>query len=169
MDKNQAADLIRQRLREYEAAGSSPLVLLEDRTLTRPFGWVFFYQSRAFVESGNVRDMVAGNTPIIVDRDTGELHLTGTSHPVSHYIREYEHGKRRQQAADRGNCPSCGAPYDNRTEFSLVLTQRAEDGRRVCMAVSTCANCGKSWWRWNDRPNDSLQPLEDRRPPASSG
>ena len=44
MEKAEAAELVREKLREYEITGSPPLVLLEDKTITRSFGWVFFYQ-----------------------------------------------------------------------------------------------------------------------------
>lgn len=57
-------------------------------------------------------------TPIIVDRDTGELHITGTAHPVSYYVREYAEKKRVREAGIRGNCPNCGALDDERAEFS---------------------------------------------------
>lgn len=161
MEKNQAADLVRARLREYETAGSPPLALLEDRTLTRPFGWVFFYQSRAFIDSGDVGKMLAGNAPIIVDRDTAELHITGTAHPITHYIRDYVEKKRARELASRPRCPGCGVPYDSGTSLTLALTQRQEDGRNVCKAIWKCANCGESWWRWNDRPSEELTPLRD--------
>lgn len=65
-------------------------VVMEDKTLERPFGWVFFYNSRAYVQSGNFRDGYLGNAPLIFDRYSGEYHVTGTAHPIEHYIGEYE-------------------------------------------------------------------------------
>ena len=65
-------------------------VVLEDVTITKPYGWVFFYQSRAFIETGEVGQRLAGNAPIIFDRFDGELRVTGTAEPIEHYLREYE-------------------------------------------------------------------------------
>ncbi|WP_226669117.1 YrhB domain-containing protein [Microbulbifer aggregans] len=65
-------------------------VVLEDETIEKPWGWVFFYQSKAYLESGDFRDMVGGNAPYIVNRQTGAITETGTAHDIEHYINEYE-------------------------------------------------------------------------------
>ncbi|TDF37641.1 hypothetical protein EYS14_15125 [Alteromonadaceae bacterium M269] len=53
------------------------------------FGWVFFYNTKKFQETGDFRDMIAGNAPIIVDKVSGEITETGTSYDVEYYIKEY--------------------------------------------------------------------------------
>jgi hypothetical protein len=65
-------------------------VVLEDSTLDRPYGWVFFYQSRAYVETGDKMQAFFGNAPIIFNRVSGELRVTGTADPVDDYLRKYE-------------------------------------------------------------------------------
>jgi len=65
-------------------------VILDDATLERPYGWIFFYQSRTYVETGNFSDILAGNAPLIVDRFDGELRVTGTARPVEEYLAAYE-------------------------------------------------------------------------------
>jgi hypothetical protein len=65
-------------------------VVVENQTLDRPYGWVFFYQSREFLESGNTLDAFGGNAPIIFNRLSGEYRVTGTAHPLEHYLQEYE-------------------------------------------------------------------------------
>jgi len=158
MEKADAAELVREKLREYETAGSPQLVLLEHKTLTRSFGWVFFYQSRRYVESGDVRDALAGNAPIIVDRDDGTVYVTGTAFPVSHYLLLYQREKRQRAKAARPHCPACGAAFDDRARLDLALTKRPDDGRKVCKAIWTCGECRQRSWRWNDRPGDPLAP-----------
>ena len=64
------------------------LVIVE--TMERPWGWVFFYQSRRYLETGDFSSCLAGNSPIIVDARSGVATVTGTAHPVEHYIAEYE-------------------------------------------------------------------------------
>ena len=54
-----------------------------------PFGWVFFYQSKDYLETGNLSSMLAGNAPFIVDHKTGTVHVLGTVHPADVYIKEY--------------------------------------------------------------------------------
>jgi len=67
-------------------------VVLAEHTLKRPYGWVFFYDSRAYLASGKTSDMVAGNAPIVVDRVDGEIRVTGTAQPLEAYLARYESG-----------------------------------------------------------------------------
>src|ERR1041384_3193191 len=60
------------------------LTIIRDRTLAKPYGWIFFYDSR------DPDELIAGNAPIIVHRSTGEIRVTGTAHSLDTYIREYE-------------------------------------------------------------------------------
>jgi hypothetical protein len=66
-----------------------PLKLVEDATIEKTFGWVFFYNSAKYLESGSFSDALMGNAPIIVGRD-GAIHVTGTAHPIEHYLSEFE-------------------------------------------------------------------------------
>lgn len=65
-------------------------VVLPDSTIEREFGWVFFYNSRAFLETRNPLLAIAGNGPLLVQRRTGKLEVLGTAHPLEHYIAAYE-------------------------------------------------------------------------------
>ncbi|MEX2963632.1 YrhB domain-containing protein [Microbulbifer sp. TYP-18] len=65
-------------------------VVLTEETIEKSWGWVFFYQSKYYGETGDFREMLGGNSPIIVNRKTGELSHTGTTHDIDHHIKEYE-------------------------------------------------------------------------------
>lgn len=65
-------------------------VILDEETIERSFGWVFFYQSREHLETGDLSSMLAGNAPLIVDREDGSVHVTGTAEPVELYLARYE-------------------------------------------------------------------------------
>jgi len=52
-------------------------------------GWVFFYDSIQHHLTGELRDAVAGNAPLLVDRTDGSVHRTGTARPISEYMRRY--------------------------------------------------------------------------------
>ena len=81
---------------EQEVARMPPLpecdswIVFLESTIERRFGWVFFYGSRLYSETGDLRYAVAGNAPFIVDRHTGAIVPTGTAEPVERYIAEYE-------------------------------------------------------------------------------
>jgi hypothetical protein len=63
-------------------------VLVEDKILEFDFGWGFFYNSRAYLESKDFRDALCGNAPLIVDRE-GSLYVTGTARPFDYYVNQY--------------------------------------------------------------------------------
>lgn len=65
------------------------LLLLDEHTIEEDFGWVFFYTSKLYYETGDFRYALAGNAPMIVDRRDGSIHITGTAYPTSYFIEEY--------------------------------------------------------------------------------
>src|SRR5262245_33370249 len=64
--------------------------IVREATIAKPYGWVFFYQSKEFLDNGTETALLAGNAPIIVDRNTFELRMTGTARTLEHYLEEYE-------------------------------------------------------------------------------
>ena len=92
--------------------GPTDFVILDQFTIERPYGWVFFYDSKRHQETGAFEDLVAGNAPILVTKHDGAVHVTGTAHATEHYLDNYERtghvhgadGLRPQGAAD-GDLP----------------------------------------------------------------
>jgi Immunity protein 35 len=66
------------------------IILLDESTIERPWGWVFFHTSRKWAETQDIRYALAGNAPLMVERTTGRLLQTGTAMPIEHYIERYE-------------------------------------------------------------------------------
>lgn len=79
----------RQLVEAEISAMGIELQLLEDATLEHGFGWTFCYQSAAYLSSGDFRDALGGNAPLLVDRTTGALWFTGTAFELDHYVRNY--------------------------------------------------------------------------------
>ena len=65
-------------------------MILDDATIVKPYVWIFFYQSKAYLDSGDFSELLAGNAPLIVDRSAGELRVTGTARPIDDYLAAYE-------------------------------------------------------------------------------
>jgi hypothetical protein len=53
-------------------------------------------------------------------------------------------------------CPRCASEPK---QVTLELTDRADDGRRVCRQVIECPRGHGRFWRWQDRPTDRLLPI----------
>ena len=75
-------------LLEHLGIAQSERVLIDEATREESFGWVFFYQSKKYLETGDFRHALAGNAPLIITR-TGELHVTGTAEPLERYLERF--------------------------------------------------------------------------------
>lgn len=71
-------------------------VVIDKATVEKPWGWVFFYTSKRWQDTGEIQYAVAGNAPLIVERKEGHILPTGTAHAIEHYMANYER---------------CGNPY----------------------------------------------------------
>ena len=87
----EARSLALEHLRAMDQAAHGPQqsVILDSATEGFEFGWVFCYQNREYVVTGNVGSAYAGNAPLLVDRFTGKLHVTGTGRPLDYYLSNY--------------------------------------------------------------------------------
>ena len=80
-----------------DAVEPSRLVITEEREFSE--GWVFFYQSRRHQETGDWRDALGGNAPLIVNRASGEMVFTATAPPLEQYLADYAEACRRRRTA----------------------------------------------------------------------
>lgn len=98
----QAISLVEAYLREAEAGinnyGSGlpgyvnpnvELQILSEQTEEHHFGWVFHYDSADHIQTGEFRGGLAGNAPLIVDRNSGQIVETGTAHETEYYVNNY--------------------------------------------------------------------------------
>ena len=76
--KNEAERLVLEHLRKMETP-DLPFAINNDKTIERPFGWVFFYNSKKFLETRDMRFRLAGNGPITVNKSNGELTVLGST------------------------------------------------------------------------------------------
>ena len=92
LTRSEARALVEARLAPEgsELPSDYALVVLDEFTIERPWGWVFFYTSKLWHETQEFRYAIAGNGPFLVERSTGKVQPLGTAHPVQHYIAAYE-------------------------------------------------------------------------------
>jgi hypothetical protein len=89
MTRSDARQIALSHAKAMEEGYCGELVLLDQYTIERSFGWVFFYDSKRHNETGNFRDAVAGNAPIVVTRADGRVHVTGTALRLEHYLEKF--------------------------------------------------------------------------------
>jgi hypothetical protein len=86
---NEALEIVSKRLHQMSHSGDL-FVVVEKNTIEKPFGWVFFYNSNRFVETGESRYRLAGNGPVIVNKHNGSVEFLGSSKPPFEIVAEYE-------------------------------------------------------------------------------
>lgn len=78
LDFLQSKNLAQLKLDEFQTLSKLELILLDEVTIGFDYGWVFFYQSKVFLETKNTDFMLGGNAPILVDKFDGIILETGT-------------------------------------------------------------------------------------------
>lgn len=66
------------------------LVVVEEMTLTKRYGWVFFYNSRRYIETRDIFQAIAGNGPVVILADTGEVVALGSARRPEEEIAAFE-------------------------------------------------------------------------------
>ncbi|MFN3253813.1 YrhB domain-containing protein [Roseibium album] len=103
-------------------------VLFEAPLAEGDFGWVFGYQSEAFLKSGDPMESLAGNAPFLIARQTGKLLELGTAHSVETYV---------------GNFKNFGHPhrFGGRT-LQLDGFEKGADRLSAIKAIRNSIGCG---------------------------
>lgn len=86
--RRQAEKLVDAEIARSESSTSTDVV--RSCTIERPWGWVFYYDTREAIETGDPLRGLVGNAPLLVERRTGRLFVTGTARPIEYYIRNFE-------------------------------------------------------------------------------
>jgi hypothetical protein len=75
------------------------LLVLKEKTIERPFGWVFFYVTREYEKTQDKKYLLPGTAPLVVLRANGHTDYLPTSIPPSRAIEIYE---KRWEEQSRG-------------------------------------------------------------------
>ena len=89
LTQTEALEIISKKLQQMSTS-ADPFVVVEKNTVEKPFGWVFFYNSKRYVETGEFRYRLAGNGPVIVNKHNGSVEFFGTNKPPQEIVEEYE-------------------------------------------------------------------------------
>ncbi len=88
-NKQEARSLAEQYLSNLQVSPAVELAILDEHTIETDFGWVFFWNSKRYLETDEFQYAIAGNTPLIVDRRDGSIHETSTAEPIEEIIERY--------------------------------------------------------------------------------
>jgi Immunity protein 35 len=84
--EKKAAELINA---DYHAEDDE-LVIVSEETIEKDYGWIFFYQSRKYLETGEFGYILAGNGPVAFEKASGLIHHLGSHAHPHELIRQFE-------------------------------------------------------------------------------
>lgn len=90
LTKQEASSSVGEKLRGHQVQPGDSLVIRDDLTIERPFGWVFFYDSQKFLETNDPDWAIAGNGPVFVNKVTKEVLFRWSAEPIAKQIADYE-------------------------------------------------------------------------------
>lgn len=76
-------------LRELPKLAGERELAFHDNAICKRYGWVLFYNSRRYIETGDFLDSLFGNGPVVVMHDGG-VHLLGTDRNPDAMIADFE-------------------------------------------------------------------------------
>jgi hypothetical protein len=95
--KEQAINIANGYILEKNQRSKSIVQLQLENTIEFELGWVFFYQTKDYIETGDSLKRALGNAPIIINKKTGAIHVTGTAHHINRYIIRYFQQEEKKQ------------------------------------------------------------------------
>ena len=88
-NQKEARNLAEQLLSTLQVVPPTELAILDEHTIETDFGWVFFWNSKKYLETDEFQYALAGNAPLIIDRRDGSIHKTSTAEPIEEIIERY--------------------------------------------------------------------------------
>lgn len=85
----QEAQQLAQRYLE-SLGDSEPIAFYDELSQRKPYGWILFYNSKQFIETGNILCALGGNGPLVVLETTREVVPLSTALTVEEGIEELE-------------------------------------------------------------------------------
>ncbi len=89
LDRKAALNRVLEILSE-KAPPDKPWAISESHLTETASAWIFFYNSRRYLETGEIVYALAGNGPVLVNKKTGEVKFYGSLPTVDVIINDYE-------------------------------------------------------------------------------
>jgi hypothetical protein len=98
IDRETAYQLVQDLLKtrgKYLEDGDT-LQIIDASTIETDYGWVFFWNSRKFLETKKSRYYLSGNGPFVVEKADGSVHQLGSAGGSEYQVELYEARRNNQ-------------------------------------------------------------------------
>ena len=90
ISEEEAVEIATQFIAKAAIAVDGGVAISIPQTIRKPYGWIFFYNSRRYLETGDALEALGGNGPIVVEREGGRLHVLPSHSDPAVVIMEFE-------------------------------------------------------------------------------
>ncbi len=95
MTMNKAKSLALECVARLTGRARDELLIIDELTQCRRCGWIFFYESRAYLETGDVSRALGPTGPVVVTHQ-GEPYPLAGERPAEDVLRDFELRLRRR-------------------------------------------------------------------------
>jgi len=93
LSKQAAIEIIEAKLKSMESESSGAIIIVDEHTIEDERYFIFFYDSKKYIETDDYSSALLGNIPILIDRITSEMYYTGATEEMGYYISQFERGE----------------------------------------------------------------------------
>jgi len=90
LKKDEAKKIVEAHLNDSSEDRNYSLVILDEYTIEKDYGYVFFYDSSLYIETEDINHALGGNSPILIEKSTSKIIYTGTANSIEYYLENYE-------------------------------------------------------------------------------
>jgi hypothetical protein len=90
LSKDDAVQLITSHLDEIYKDFVGGVAIIPEATIEKPYGWVFFHNAKKFIASRQFGDALLGNSPMLVESQSGRITYLGTACGVEESLQKLE-------------------------------------------------------------------------------
>lgn len=93
LTESEILKIAKKYVQESEKVFKTEMILLESYTIKKPYGYIFFYNTKEKFDNPESESTIVGNAPFIIENKSGRIIEFGTARSSEYYIREYEEGR----------------------------------------------------------------------------
>ena len=87
----EARKIAENKLNQIPKGGDiGELVILDDAIVEKPYAWIFGYNSKLFIETGDMLNALGGNSPLFISKINGLISTYRSGLSLEKMIAEYE-------------------------------------------------------------------------------
>jgi hypothetical protein len=90
MTREEAEAIVCASLNDGRRSSDDEVVILSDMTIVKPYGWIFFFNSKSYVATKNILFALGGNGPVVFENANRRITSLGSARPPDEEIAEFE-------------------------------------------------------------------------------